>query len=57
MEAIGVCDGKVDPCGALAYKSYREIAADIRTVFEQGLPQDEKTIGYVWRLLVFVMGK
>lgn len=33
MEAIGVCDGKVDPCGALAYKSYREIAADIRTVF------------------------
>ena len=33
MEAIGVCDGKVDPCGALAYKSYREIAADIRAVF------------------------
>lgn len=38
MEAIGVKDGQVDPKGALAYKSYLEIAADVHNALaEEGV--------------------
>ena len=36
LRAMGVEDGKVDPRGALAYKSYQEIAADICPPFTPG---------------------
>ena len=35
LRAMGVEDGKVDPRGALAYKSYQEIAADICQAMEK----------------------
>ena len=35
LRAMGVEDGKVDPRGALAYKSYQEIAADICQALEK----------------------
>lgn len=35
METIGICDDQVDPKGALAYKSYREIAEDIVVVLRK----------------------
>ena len=34
-ESIGICDGQVDPNGALAYKSFAEIAEDIGRVLEK----------------------
>ena len=39
LEAIGVSDHKVDPAGALAYKSYEEIAEDITEALrKKGIP-------------------
>lgn len=35
LRAIGVSDDRVDPRGALAYKSYEEIAEDIRAALEK----------------------
>ena len=41
LRAMGVEDGKVDPKGALAYKSYQEIAEDIcRALEEKGIVLD-----------------
>lgn len=37
-EAIGVCDGKIDPEGAIAWKPYPLIAEDLRLIFQEKDP-------------------
>ena len=45
LRAMGVEDGKVDPKGALAYKSYQEIAEDIcRALEEKGIVLDTSRV-------------
>ncbi len=52
LRAMGVEDGKVDPRGALAYKSYQEIAEDLcRALRTRGFAVDEeKARGQLERL-------
>lgn len=44
LDAIGVRNGRVDPMGALAYKTYSEIAEDICIALEKKKIQVESNL-------------